>query len=183
MKHIRFSDTLRVKIISVIAVIFTLFSFKVLACTPHDIHISVCELRYNQTSWAFEVSIKIFIDDLELALAREGATSLSIGTAKEQPSANDKIASYLKKHFNIQLAGQNLAHEFLGKEVSEDFLAVWCYIQLKAKPSSGQRCAITNDILFEMYEDQKTLMDVRMSEHHKEYIILQPGKSGWNYTF
>lgn len=183
MKHIRVSDRIRVKIISVMAVVFTLFSFKAWANAPHDIHISVCELRYNSTSGAFEVSIKIFIDDLELALSREGVTGLSIGTAKELASANDKIAAYLKKHFNIQLAGQTLAHEFLGKEVSEDYLAVWCYIQLKAKPSAGQRCAITNDILFEMYEDQKTLMDVRMSKNHNEYVILQPGKHTWDYTF
>jgi hypothetical protein len=172
-----------VKIIGVIALVFTLFSFKASGFTPHDIHISVCELRYNESTDAFEVSLKIFIDDLELALARDGVTGLGIGTPKELPAANDKIAAYLSKHFKIQLGGQVLSHEFLGKEISEDYLAVWCYIQLKANPAAGQQCSVTNDILFEMYDDQKTLMDVRMTKTHKEYVILQPDKATWNYTY
>src|SRR5688572_15803681 len=67
----------------------------------HDIHVSVCELRWNEESGAFEVSIKIFIDDLERALVLEGAPGLFIGTPKESAEANQYITSYLKKHFTI----------------------------------------------------------------------------------
>src|SRR5688572_25411157 len=44
----------------------------------HDIHLSLCELRYNEQSAAFEVAIKIFIDDLEAAIGKEGITELRI---------------------------------------------------------------------------------------------------------
>ena len=42
----------------------TCLSSWVSATNAHDIHVSVCELRWNEESGAFEVSVKIFIDDL-----------------------------------------------------------------------------------------------------------------------
>jgi hypothetical protein len=149
----------------------------------HDIHVSLCELRWNEESSAFEVSIKIFIDDLELALSKEGAQGLFIGSAKETANANEHIAAYLKKHFRIELDGVLLEPEFLGKEVSEDFLAVWCYVEFSGKVSKAKKCVLSNDILLEMYDDQRNIMDIRMTRNHKEYTIFQPGRSTWSYTF
>ncbi|MBL0009341.1 MAG: hypothetical protein IPP25_19765 [Saprospiraceae bacterium] len=62
------------------------------ATNSHDIHVSVCELRWNEESGAFEVSVKIFIDDLERALTMEGAPGLFIGTPKESEEAETDIS-------------------------------------------------------------------------------------------
>ena len=149
----------------------------------HDIHISVCELRWNEVSGAFEVSIKIFIDDLEFALSKEGAPGLFIGTAKEIKEANEYIAAYLRKHFIIDIDGKRLTPDFLGKEISEDFLAVWCYVEFPAQVSRASKCILSNDILLDLYADQRNIMDIRMSKSHKDYTIFQPGRSTWNFTF
>jgi hypothetical protein len=153
------------------------------AGNTHDIHISVCELRYNEVSGAFEVSIKIFIDDLELALSKEGAPGLFIGTPKELKEANTYIADYLRKHFSIDIDGKRLTPDFLGKEISEDFLAVWCYVEFTAQVSRAAKCTLTNDILLDLYDDQRNIMDIRMNKSHKDYTIFQPGRSTWSFTF
>jgi hypothetical protein len=149
----------------------------------HDIHVSLCELKWNEESSAFEVSIKIFIDDLELALGKEGVSGLSIGSAREAANANEEIARYLQQHFKIEIDGVLLAPQFLGKEVSEDFQAIWCYVEFPGHASEGKKCTLSNDILLELYDDQRNIMDIRMSKSHKAYTILQPGRSTWNYTF
>jgi hypothetical protein len=153
------------------------------ATKAHDIHVSVCELRWNEESGAFEVSVKIFIDDLERALAKEGAPGLFIGTPRETEEANRYIASYLQKHLTIDVDGTRLVPDFVGKEISDDLLAVWCYVAFPAKMSRSKKCTLSNDILLELYDDQRNIMDIRMNKSHKDYTIFQPGHTTWTYTY
>lgn len=149
----------------------------------HDIHISLSEIRWNETTSAFEVSIKLFIDDLELALGKKGVTGLAIGTDREAAGANDHIAAYLSQHFKIELDGQLLTPRFHGKELSEDIIAIWCYVEYPSPAGPARRCAITNDVLLDLYDDQRNIMDIRMSKTHKDYTIFQPGRCTWTYTY
>jgi hypothetical protein len=149
----------------------------------HDMHISVCELRWNEESGTFQVSLKIFIDDLERALTKDGAPGLFIGTPKEVKEADSFIAEYLQKHFTIAIDGTPLMPEFMGKEISEDYLAVWCYVQFPARLSQAKKCTLSNDVLLDMFDDQRNIMDIRMNKSHKDYTIFQPGQSTWSYTF
>lgn len=162
-----------------------LFSFIQFASAnrDHDIHISLSEIRWNETTSAFEVSIKLFIDDLELALGKKGVTGLAIGTDREAAGANDHIAAYLRQHFKIELDGQLLSPRFHGKELSEDIIAIWCYIEFPGTAGPTRKCAITNDVLLELYDDQRNIMDIRMSKTHKDYTIFQPGRCTWTYTY
>lgn len=183
MKHSAPRAGWAAKVIILVYMLSAFLPSRVSAAWAHDIHVSLCEVRWNEESGAFEVSIKIFIDDLERALVKEGAPGLFIGTPKEVTSANDIIAGYLEKHFSIVLDDVRLAPEFLGKEVSEDFLAVWCYVEFPAMVSQRKKCTLSNDILLDLFEDQRNIMDIRMSKNHKDYTIFQPGQSSWNYTF
>lgn len=149
----------------------------------HDIHLSICELRYNEQSLSFEVSIKIFIDDLETAIGKEGASQLRIGTKNEVPEADEMITSYLNKNFTIDIDGVKLQASFLGKELTEDMLAVWCYVEYPANKSQPQKCILSNRILFEVYDDQRNIMDIRMNKSHKDYTIFERGRNTWSYTY
>ncbi len=149
----------------------------------HDIHVSMCELRFNEESSSFEVSIKIFIDDLEMAIKKEGYTPLNLGTTKENELTEEHLASYLDKYFFIEIDGKKLSAHFVGKEISEDYQAVWCYVEYSAEINKAQKCTLTNRILLDIYSDQRNIMDIRMSKTHKAYTILGPGHSSWSYTF
>lgn len=148
----------------------------------HDIHVCISEIRWNRESASFEVSIKIFIDDLEKALAADHKAGLHIGTPKESPDAEKAITDYLEQHFHITLDDIRLPPEFVGKETTEDYQAIWCYIEYPGI-KSPKSCTISNDILFDFYSDQRNIMDIRMSETQKAYTIFEPGRSSWSYTF
>ena len=149
----------------------------------HDIHISVSEVTWKSESASFEVSIKIFIDDLETGLMKAGqGTGLKIGTEKESAKSDDIITAYLDKHFHINMDGIQLPVEWVGKETTEDYKAIWCYISYPGI-RDPKKCTISNDILFEIYDDQRSIMDIRMTSTHKAYTIFEPGKSSWSYTF
>jgi hypothetical protein len=149
----------------------------------HPIHISLCELRLNPSTRHFEVSVKIFIDDLETTLKSDGVTNMYIGTDREAAKANEAISRYLRKHLRIEADGRMLDIVFHGKEVTEDLLAIWCYVEFTGLPATVANCRITNDILQELYDDQKNIMDIRMSATHKAYTILESGRPVWQYSF
>lgn len=153
------------------------------ACEIHDLHLSLCELRFNEESSTFEVAVKIFIDDLELALQKDGISNLYIGTDRESELANEVIASYINKHFTIDIDGVRLTADFIGKEITEDLFAVWCYIEFKKPAKGNSKCVMSNRILLDIYADQRNIMDIRMSQTHKDYTIMENGRSTWSYIY
>lgn len=172
-----------VKVILALCIFYICVPFRVWGTDAHDIHISLTELKFNETSSSFQVSIKIFIDDLELALSKEGTSGLFIGTPQETDGADAFIEGYLDKHFKIDLDGEPLELVFQGKEVSEDLQAIWCYVEFETQPFRGKKCTLSNDILFSLYDDQRNIMDIRMNKSQKDYTIFQQGHSSWTYTF
>lgn len=149
----------------------------------HDIHVSVCELKYNPNTSSFQVSIKIFIDDLQRAASKEGAPEMRIGDDAELANADRFITDYLQKHFRIALDGNVLIPDFAGKELSDDFLAIWCYLEYPAHIAGVKKCTITNDVVMALYEDQRNIMDIQIDAAHKDYLIFQPDRCSMTYTF
>ena len=93
----------------------------------HKFYVSQIQINYNSGNTSLEVSAHIFIDDLELALKAQGADSLFIGTKREASRADTLIFRYLQQQIELRIGGRLLQGEFLGKELSDDLQAVWCY--------------------------------------------------------
>ena len=96
----------------------------------HDFHLSKCLVEYSESDQALQVSLYVFIDDLEEALRQKGADNLFIGTEKEDAKAEKHMAEYFQNTFKIQVDEEEKKFEFLGKELSEDLIAVWCYLEI-----------------------------------------------------
>lgn len=125
----------------------------------HEFHVSRSEINYDTQSASFQVTIHVFIDDLEKALDSSGKSKLKLGTQAEAPNADQLIGQYLESRHTISLKGKKMQAEFLGKEWSEDMIAFYCYLEY---PVSGtvSEVAIKNNILTELFDDQKNLVSV-----------------------
>lgn len=158
-------------------------SFAGTGIDDHDIHLSLCELRFNEQTSSFEVAVKIFIDDLEKAVQKSGIKDFRIGENTDVELTDEYIAAYLDKVFLINIDGVKLKGNFLGKEITDDMLAVWCYLEFPKSKTAAHKCTLSNHILFEIYDDQKNIMDIRMGKSHKDYTILAADKDTWTYSF
>ena len=140
--------------------IFIFFSCLGNSLDSHEFHASKCLVEYKAEKSQIQVSMNIFIDDLEIALKEMGVDSLYIGTQKESPLADEYINKYIEHTFNI---GINNSKEdvwiFIGKEISEDLSSIWCYMYLDT-PQNIDQLYIKNSILLETYEDQKNITNV-----------------------
>jgi hypothetical protein len=144
--------------------------------TKHIFHISKSEMRYNEHANSFEISTHIFLDDLEKALMRQTAEKLNIGNKNELPAANQYIKNYIQQHFQVRINDKDIPYHLIGKEISADYAAVWCYMEIKNLPSI-QKIAVKNTILTDVYADQKNLINLTLPNGKTGYLILTKYKS------
>lgn len=140
--------------------------------SDHEFHMSKCEIAFNQEEKALQIILHLFIDDLESALAEEDIKDLFICTDKEAADAEQHIANYLEQNFTLQVNGKEAAYSFLGKEVSEDLQAVWCYLEV-LDIESLQELSIKNQLLTSTFDDQKNIVSITSSaEGRKGYFLF-----------
>ncbi len=142
----------------------------------HDFHASKCQIEFNQKEKALQISMHIFIDDLEEALRNQGSGKLFIGTEKEVEKADEYLIEYLNTNFRLQVNDREMEYYFIGKETSEDLQAIWCYLEI-IDIDSVNSIAVENSILMELFADQKNIIHILMPNKKQGYFILEKGKS------
>ena len=142
----------------------------------HDFHVSVTELDWDSQTGEMTVAVHIFIDDLEAGLKKSGAgDSLFVGTKFERPDVDDWIDRYVHERLQIAADGEEVELEWYGKELSDDLQAVWVYLASPEKIPAIRRFDFRYDLLMDVYDDQKNLMNIRI-DHQQETSLLFSGR-------
>lgn len=97
------------------------------AFTCHKFYFSNTEVFHNQENETLEITMRLFTDDLERAIAGDDAGQMRLGDAQENPAAQQMVEAYVQKHFQIQRADSTLSLAFIGKEVEYDI--TWIYLE------------------------------------------------------
>jgi len=139
---------------------------------PHEFHVSKCQIEYFEAEQSIGISLHMYIDDFEEALGNLGAKELFLCTEKENPSAEKHISDYLNEKMAIQLDDQEVSFKYIGKEASDDKIAVWCYLEIE-KVADFSKCTITNTVLMEAFEDQKNIIAIKGPKAKKAYFMFE----------
>ncbi len=143
-----------------------------LSASDHDIHLSRCLLEYNEDSKSIQVSMHIFLDDLEAILAERGATErLNLCTEKEHPKGEQYMLDYINEQFKVSVNGKKQTFKFIGKEISEDYLAAWCYLEFQQVVGINS-ISIVNSVLMDLYDDQRTIVQLKVPNKRKAYFMF-----------
>lgn len=156
--------------------------FPTLGKDSHEFHLSKSLIEYVESEGAVQVTMYLFIDDLELALGALTEESLFICTQKEHPEAESYINTYLKQHFKVMAGERELSFNFLGKEVSEDLIAVWCYLEATDVEHFSE-VNITNAVLLKEFDDQKNIITLVGPGNQRQFTMLEKGKAAASFTF
>jgi hypothetical protein len=153
-----------------------LFSF-FLFCSfeMHQFHISKTDVTFKPTEKTLQITMHIFIDDLEKSLEKQGVSKLYIGTEKEKQEANSLIIKYLQSNFLIKLNNKSLAYDFIGKETSNDKQALWVYMEVK-NVKDVKNIFVENKILTETFSDQKNIVQINVPSKKQGYFLLDKNK-------
>jgi hypothetical protein len=142
-----------------------LFSFT----TKHEYHASVTQMQYNPKERAFEVSIRMFTDDLEKTLTRENGGQRVIFDKKYEKQNDQLLEKYVRKHFAFFNAQkQPKAFNYVGHETETD--AQWVYIELPfAETFRGG--TIQQSVLMDTFDDQTNLVTINYNSQKKTLLF------------
>lgn len=152
------------------SLILSLFAFFFNLMDDHAIHVSKCEIQFNEDAKTLEVAAQIYVDDLQSSLIKMGAPDLHLCTDRESKQADSAIARYLENNLQIEADGKGLKSTFIGKEPSEDHIAVWCYLEFKSPPTF-KSLKVKYDVLMDLYDDQKNIVNIKVKDK-KGYLLL-----------
>lgn len=143
----------------------------------HEFHLSKCDINYNEEESALQISLRIFIDDLEEAIAKvQNEENLKLCTNKEVANADSILVAYLSDNLTIRVDNENYDLSYVGKEVSEDLLAVWCYFEV-TEVLPKEIIQIENKILIETFNDQSNVVALKFSKDKKEHFLMKKGET------
>lgn len=170
------------KIIITILLYFFLGHLHANVLPVHEFHLSKCNIEYKASEKALQVTLHLFIDDLESALRERGIDQLYIGTEKEKEGVDIHIQKYLQEKFQLKSDTQTLQLVFLGKEQSEDLAAIWCYLEV-TDVETIKHLTVTNNVLMDIFEDQKNIVSIKGPEKKSAYFLFEKGKSTESVEF
>ena len=149
-----------------------MLSLGLMAFKKHAFHTSITEMRYNAKEKSFEISLRVFKDDLETVLTKEnqGKKIVLDKTEKFDP----QIDKYIQKHFVwFNVRNQRVSYHYLGKEQEGD--AMWLYIEMPAQePINGSK--LQNDVLMDEFDDQTNVVNLFYQSEKKSFIFNQKNK-------
>ena len=128
----------------------------------HSVHQSTAEAEFNAATNKLEVSLTVFINDLELALIRHSEKMLSFEKTPA-PEFNRYILDYLQKTFvATDTGGQAAQIEWLGRKLDTDSIksndpAVTLFFEV-AMPAGIEGYALQHTVLCDLFKDQINLL-------------------------
>ena len=137
----------------------------------HPLYVAVTEINHNPQEKTLEISCKTFTDDLELAISKSSNQKVDLFNVNDKAAAEKAIFDYFKKHLVIKADGKAVQAELIGFERESE--AVWSYFQVNNVPSL-KKIEITNNILFEVSNDQINLMHVTVNGSRKSVNLDFP---------
>ncbi|MDE0471542.1 MAG: hypothetical protein OXH57_06345 [Ekhidna sp.] len=126
----------------------------------HPFHVSVTEIKYKEDQKAVQISVRIFLDDLELALREyTGDDKLDIMSESGWDFIEKSLGKYLIEKIRLSdEKGKSYPFNFIGAEIEKDIM--WCYIEIE-KVKKLKQVTLSNSILHEVWEDQENLVHFR----------------------
>ncbi|MFZ6052078.1 DUF6702 family protein [Halocola ammonii] len=136
----------------------------------HKFYVSTTNIEFDQPSKSFQITMKLFTDDLEHALGDPDRNKIKLGSPEEQADADQMIEAYLQKNFHMQVNDKHVEWTYLGKEVEYDL--TYCYIETFGVPPINF-LTIENTVFFDLFDDQTNLINLRINGM-RETVMLNP---------
>jgi len=127
----------------------------------HPLHVSVCEIEFDEKNKSLEIVQRIFIDDLEEEMRKRlNQPNLDITEPQQGESTDELLKAYLAQKLSIQVNDKDKAFQYLGHEIEGD--AFYCYLEVE-KVKKLKSIKVINHILIDHFDDQTNIVHVKVS--------------------
>jgi hypothetical protein len=138
------------------------------AAAAHKFYTSLARVEYNAEGKSLEVSLRVFADDLELALTRRAGRVISLDRTKD---ADRLVLSYLRDTFEIKNRdGATKALKWVGMEVRAGVALIYVEAEM---PEGLSGARLRDQLLFELYEEQVNTVSVRYPGAKADLVFVR----------
>ncbi|MCZ4224313.1 DUF6702 family protein [Pedobacter rhodius] len=154
--------------------------FLVLALTgatkekKHPLHVSTTEVNINAKEKTLEISSRIFSDDFEAILVKLYKQKTDLGNPAMKTQMDALVKRYLLSHLQIKANGKVAALNYIGFEIDHEATNIYLEAEKITPPKSVE---VSSTILYDMFDDQMSIVHVVKGSTRKSTKILYPDKS------
>ncbi len=123
----------------------------------HPFHISICEIEHDGDSNTLQITSRLFQDDFEVALLRNGYSD-SFFEKTPHTEATEILREFFREQLQISVDSRTMDHSLLGFEIEEN--VVWCYLEIK-EVTSLKEITVKYSVLVDTFNDQINLAHIR----------------------
>lgn len=123
-------------------------------------------MQYNAKEKAFEISIRVFTDDLEKGLAKELNTQVHLAPGAK---SDEILEKYVRAHFSYASPQkQTRPFNYIGHEVEAD--ANWIYLEMPYT-ETFRGGMLKQNVLMEMFDDQVNMVNIQYQGQKKTFVF------------
>lgn len=153
-------------------ILFAVATVALMAFSAHKYYMSITQVNYSDKDKSIQITLRIFIDDIETTLNTRYGIDSKLDTKAELKNVNEYVEKYLRSRFNVSVNGTQAKYTFLGKEYDTDVMK--CYIEIPSVEKNHlKNIEITNNLLFEMFPEQQNLVHFKINGKLESYILTQ----------
>jgi hypothetical protein len=131
----------------------------------HPIHVSIAEIEHNEQAKALQITLRIFIDDLELSIRNKlNAPELDLLNPGGQKNTDQLVSEYLREVLKLKVDKKSVVTNYLGHEIEGP--AMICYIEVE-NVRKFKTIEVTNRAIHETHDDQSNLVNVNYKDKVK----------------
>ncbi|WP_298367096.1 DUF6702 family protein [uncultured Lutibacter sp.] len=145
-----------------------IFIIPLVSFTLHKYYISLCEIDYIENKQTIQITMGLFIDDIEFTLNKDNNTELYLATNEEIESIDEIYESYLNNNFIIIVNNEQLPYQFIGKEYDDDLVRFYLEISDVPKLNSIE---VKNTCLIRDFNDQQNIIKINANKKQKTFYL------------
>lgn len=125
------------------------------AAPAHVFYVSIARVKWNVNDARLDVSVRIFTDDLEVAIVAEGGPRLRLWTDQAHADRDRHVSDYLASRLAFRVNGADRPLTYAGMEDALDATA--CLVQI-TDVDRVETIEVENRILIDMFDTQANVM-------------------------
>ena len=154
-----------------ILILFLCTFLSVSATRKHPLHVSTTEVNYNLKEKTAEISCRIFSDDFESILAKRYKQKTDLSNPAMKTAMNEIVKKYLVSHLQIKINGKPTIVNYVGYEIDHEATNIYLEVE---KINSFKTIEINNTILYDLFDDQMSIIHLTKGNVRKSTKILYP---------
>jgi hypothetical protein len=140
----------------------------------HKFYMAIFQVNYAPEKKMLQITSRIFMDDLNLALEKKYGKKTNLGLEKETVEDLNLLKKYFNENLIIKVNGQTKPVVFLSKDVEGYVLICYCRVSDVAKLQSAE---ITNTVLSHWNSEQQNILHCTAFGEKKTVLFTASNKT------